>query len=90
MLFDHHGRGTKTEHHDPSLFSSFLHLHKEKLMELELHLGKQSLTILGLRKAKRFPQPEVTVWCKEGFEKGFIKYWWRSPRKRVEFPFLEI
>lgn len=55
MLFDHHGRGTKTEHHDPSLFSSFLHLHKEKLMELELHLGKQSLTILGPMEAKRFP-----------------------------------
>lgn len=74
MLFDHHGRGTKTEHHDPSLFSSFLHLHKEKLMELELHLGKQSLTILGPMGANHFPQPEVTVWCKEDFKKGFIKY----------------
>nr|XP_012616035.2 high affinity immunoglobulin alpha and immunoglobulin mu Fc receptor isoform X1 [Microcebus murinus]XP_020139962.1 high affinity immunoglobulin alpha and immunoglobulin mu Fc receptor isoform X1 [Microcebus murinus] len=55
------GPGPKTSK-TPSLFSaSFLHLHEEELRQLELHPGKQRLTMLGPKMLKHCPWPKAAV-----------------------------
>lgn len=80
------GRITRTKHHDP--FSSFLLPYKRKRMELVLYWGSKGWPSLDLQSHEL--ATKMTVWLKKGFKKGFIKHWWRSPRKNVKFPFLEV
>lgn len=81
------GRITRTKHHDPSHPSSSSTNGSEWSC---CFIGEAKVDHTWTYKVMNWPQSKMTMWLKKGFKKGFIKHWWRSPRKNVKFPFLEV